>query len=100
VRSTDFFKKDFMTTADIQESSPVGSLLSRTIRSSAWTVSGFGVSQIIRLTANLVLTRLLVPEMFGLMTLVSTFIAGLHMFPISGSGRRSFRAPMARSRVS
>src|SRR5262249_28966814 len=59
------------------QSKPHGSLFSRAVRSSGWTIGGFGTSQAVRLAANLVLTRLLMPEMFGLMTLVSTFIAGL-----------------------
>lgn len=52
----------------------------RLARSSAWTTLGYGLSQAIRLASNLILTRLLFPEAFGLMALVTVFIVGLAMF--------------------
>jgi len=50
------------------------------IRGTVWTLLGYGMSQCLRLGANLCLTRLLVPEMFGLMALVNVFILGLTLF--------------------
>lgn len=50
------------------------------IRGTIWTVVSYGISQIIRFGSNLILTRLLAPELFGLMTLVTIFIVGLHLF--------------------
>lgn len=50
------------------------------IRGTVWTLMGYGSSQCLRLGANLCLTRLLVPEMFGLMGLVNVFILGLILF--------------------
>lgn len=41
---------------------------------------GYGLSQGLRLGGNLILTRLLTPEAFGLMALVQTFLIGLQMF--------------------
>lgn len=41
---------------------------------------GFGGQNILRLISNLILTRLLFPEAFGLMALVQVFLAGLMMF--------------------
>ncbi|XQQ05791.1 MAG: oligosaccharide flippase family protein [Leptolyngbya sp. IPPAS B-1204] len=55
-------------------------LKQRAIRGSIWTFLGYGSSQILRLGGNLVLTRLLFPEAFGLMALVQTFLTGLQMF--------------------
>jgi len=52
----------------------------------AWTVFGYGFSQGVRLVGNLVLTRLLVPELFGLMALIQTFITGLNLFSDVGIG--------------
>ncbi|MEM9433527.1 MAG: oligosaccharide flippase family protein [Pseudomonadota bacterium] len=52
----------------------------RTLRGTALSVLGFGGSQFIRLASNLVLTRLLFPEVFGLMALIQVFIVGLGMF--------------------
>lgn len=43
-------------------------------------MAGHGTSLLIRLGSNLILTRLLFPEAFGLMALVYAFLAGLAMF--------------------
>ncbi len=49
------------------------SLFKRVIRGSIWTIGGHGASQIIRLASNLIISRLLFPEAFGLMALVTPF---------------------------
>ena len=56
------------------------SLMARALRSSMLTVGGFGAAQVMRLASNLILTRLLFPEAFGLMALVSVFMMGLQQF--------------------
>lgn len=56
------------------------SLKSRAIRGSLWTLGGYGTSQLLRFASNLILTRLLFPEAFGLMSLVHIFLQGLEMF--------------------
>ncbi len=56
------------------------------IRGAVWTLIGYGLSKGLRLGANLILTRLLVPEMFGLMALVNVFIMGLTLFSDIGIG--------------
>jgi O-antigen/teichoic acid export membrane protein len=61
-------------------------LRKQAIRGTIWTISGYGLSQILRLGSNLFLTHLLAPEIFGFMALVSTFIAGLHLFSDIGVG--------------
>jgi O-antigen/teichoic acid export membrane protein len=58
------------------------------VQASLFTVAGFSVSQIVRFTSNLILTRLLVPEMFGVMALCMVFIAAFIMF--SDTGIRQF----------
>jgi O-antigen/teichoic acid export membrane protein len=45
-----------------------------------WVVLGSGGSQFLRFVNNLILTRLLSPELFGLMAIVSTFLIGLNQF--------------------
>lgn len=50
------------------------------LRGTFWTVASYGTSQILRFGSNLVLTRLLFPEIFGLMSLAYVFITGLHLF--------------------
>lgn len=37
----------------------------------AWSIAGHGVSQVIRLGSSLIMTRLLVPEMFGVMAIAA-----------------------------
>ncbi|MEO0322257.1 MAG: oligosaccharide flippase family protein [Myxococcota bacterium] len=49
-------------------------------RAVVWIVLGFGGAQVLRLLSSLVLTRLLVPEVYGLMELVFAFIVALHLF--------------------
>jgi len=50
------------------------------IRGATWTLIGYGTSQILRFGSNLILTHLLVPKLFGLMSLVNVLISGLHLF--------------------
>lgn len=57
------------------------------IRGSLWTLVGYGASQILRFGNSLILTRLLAPELFGLMALVNVFIIGLHLFSDIGVGQ-------------
>ena len=61
-------------------------LMARAFRSAAITVLGFGASQAIRLASNLILTRLLFPEAFGMMAIVGVFLIGLAMFSDVGVG--------------
>ena len=49
------------------------------VRASTWTIAGHGGAQLIRLASNLVLTRLLFPEAFGIMALVWMVMFGLEM---------------------
>ncbi|WP_371227889.1 oligosaccharide flippase family protein [Roseovarius sp. 2305UL8-3] len=61
-------------------------LFARVLRSSSWLVLGYGTSQFLRLLSNLILARLLFPEAFGLMALVSVVTVGLMMFSDVGIG--------------
>ena len=57
------------------------------IRGTIWTIAGYGAGQVLRFGTNLILTRLLSPDVFGLMALVYTFITGLHLFSDIGIGQ-------------
>ncbi len=59
----------------------------RALRSSMLTVLGYGGSQALRLASNLILTRLLFPEAFGVMSLVWVFLQGLSNFSDMGVGQ-------------
>lgn len=56
------------------------SLKQRAISSGSWVLAGHVSSQGLRLVSNLILTRLLVPDMFGVMALVTVFMMGVGMF--------------------
>ncbi|KAA0920369.1 oligosaccharide flippase family protein [Aquicoccus porphyridii] len=56
------------------------SVVARAARSAGLTIFGFGTSQVLRLASNLILTRLLFPEAFGTMALISVFLMGLNQF--------------------
>lgn len=51
-----------------------------------WSIGAYFVSQGLRLAGNLLLTRLLLPEAFGVMALVSVFLMGLSLFSDIGAG--------------
>jgi O-antigen/teichoic acid export membrane protein len=55
-------------------------LRARALRGSGLTIVEFGTQNLLRLLSNLVLTRLLFPEAFGLMALLSVVMTGLAMF--------------------
>ena len=65
---------------------PAGSLRQRAVRGSIFTAGGHGASIVLRLGSNLILTRLLAPDLFGLMALVNIFLQGLTMFSDLGIG--------------
>lgn len=52
----------------------------------AWITFGYGVSQLLRLSSNLILAHLLAPNYFGLMAIVNVFLIGLAMFSDVGIG--------------
>ena len=56
------------------------SLNARFMRGSMFTLGGYAMGQFLRLASNLILTRLLFPEAFGLMALVAVIMQGLAMF--------------------
>lgn len=69
------------------------SLKQRVFGSGSWALSGYVVSQALRFGGNLVLTRLLFPEAFGLMTLVTALMVGATMMTDIGIGPGVVRDP-------
>ncbi len=59
---------------------PTEGLKKRALRGTLMTLTGFGGSNLLRLSSNMILTRILFPEAFGLMALVGVFMGGLQMF--------------------
>jgi O-antigen/teichoic acid export membrane protein len=71
----------------------VQGLFGRALRGGALTAGSYAITQGLRLASNLILTRLLFPEAFGVMTLVSVFLVGLAMFSDVGVGPAISRHP-------
>lgn len=61
-------------------------LFARALRGSMLTAGSYAFGQALRLVSNLILTRLLYPEAFGLMALVNVVLIGLAMFSDVGVG--------------
>lgn len=59
-------------------------LRGRSVRSSLFTLLNVGSENLLRLAGNLLLTRILFPEAFGIMALVQVVMAGLKMFSDTG----------------
>ena len=55
------------------------SLRSKVIGGTLWSTGGFVVARLVRLASSLILTRLLFPEVFGLMALVNVIVMGFVM---------------------
>lgn len=60
------------------------SLKDRAFSGAIITAGGFGLQKFVQLASNLILTRLLFPEAFGLMALVNVFIIGVQMLSDTG----------------
>lgn len=69
------------------------SLSARAVQSSAWVVVAFAGQRGLQFVSNLVLTRLLFPEAFGMMALASVFMVGLAMFSDIGLKPAIIRDP-------
>ena len=61
-------------------------LESAAIRATFWTVMDYGCSMALRVVNSVVLTRLLMPESFGLMALVATLVVGISLMSDIGLG--------------
>src|SRR6185436_2188039 len=68
------------------------SLKALVVKGAAWTFTGHAASQLIRLASSLILTRLLFPEAFGVMSLVWMVTYGLEMLSDAGLGPSIIRS--------
>ena len=59
----------------------------------AWTLGGYGVAQVIRFATSMVVTRLLVPELFAIMLIVNTVRTGTELLSDIGIGQSVIRSP-------
>lgn len=58
-----------------------------------WSILELVAGQVLRLVSNLIMTRLLLPEAFGVMTMVTTLHVGLILFSDIGIGTSIVRSP-------
>ena len=65
------------------------------IRGTVWTVGAFGVGQLFRLITNVVLARLLAPELFGIMVIVNGIRIGIELVSDVGIGQNIVHNPNA-----
>jgi O-antigen/teichoic acid export membrane protein len=70
-------------------------LAARVGRASFWSLFAFGGRYTIKLGSNLALTRLLSPEIFGLMALAQVFLHGMNMFSDVGTRASVIRSDRA-----
>jgi O-antigen/teichoic acid export membrane protein len=57
------------------------------LKGAIWTIGGYGLGQLVRLATNIVLARLLAPELFGLMLIVNSLRTGLELLSDVGIGQ-------------
>lgn len=67
-------------------SNNIPTLRQRILQAGSWTLAGYGLSQVLRLGGNLILTRLLFPEAFGLMAIFQAVNYGVLMLSDVGIG--------------
>jgi O-antigen/teichoic acid export membrane protein len=75
------------------------SLKQRVFRASAWAIGGFAGAQIMRLAGSLIMTRLLVPEMFGVMAIAFVFMTGLTMLSDVGLAQNIIQSQRGEDRA-
>lgn len=76
-----------------------GELAEKAARGTAFIFIGQVVSQAIRLASNLILTRLLLPDAFGLMALVIAVSTGLQLISDVGISQGIIRSPRGEERA-
>jgi O-antigen/teichoic acid export membrane protein len=73
--------------------SAAGSLRRRAIWAGAWNIGALVASQVMRLGGNLLVARLLVPEMFGMMVIATTVSVLLHLLSDVGLRQNIIQSP-------
>src|SRR5579862_4484729 len=65
---------------ELDESSPFRSLESKAVRGTYFVTISYGLALVLRLVSNVILSHMFAPELFGVLTLVTTIITGLYLF--------------------
>src|SRR5260370_12368466 len=64
----------------------------RVMKAGVWRIAGYGINLAIRFGTNLLMTRVLAPEMFGVMAVASMIMVGLSMFSDIGLRQNVFQS--------
>lgn len=64
-----------------------------------WTTIGYGATQAMRLLSTIVLTRLLAPELFGVMVLLTSLRVGIELFTDLGIGQSVIASRRTREEI-
>jgi O-antigen/teichoic acid export membrane protein len=83
---------DDIPASDDSDAAPRPSMRRLALRGSMWILFGYGGGLVLRIASNLILTRLLFPEAFGISAIVGLFQAGLEMFSDIGVGPNIIRS--------
>ena len=76
------------------QSAELSNRVRKAVHGSAWTLAGYGASQVLRLVTQIVLARVLLgPAAFGLVALVNVFLSGLEMLSDLGIGMDVIQHP-------
>ena len=72
--------------AQVAASGPTVALEAKALKATFWMVTDYACSMGLRVVSSMVLTRLLMPESFGLITLVTTLVMGISLVSDIGLG--------------
>lgn len=72
---------------------PLSSRVFLAVRGSTWTVAGYGGSQLLRFTVQIVLAHVLAPTAFGAVALATVFLSGLELLSDLGIGMDVIQHP-------
>jgi O-antigen/teichoic acid export membrane protein len=68
------------------------------LRGTAWTVGAYGITTGLRFLSNVILSRLVVPEVFGVMLVINTLRAGIELLSDVGIGQNIVHNPSGENR--
>lgn len=71
---------------------------SKVSQSALWTFLGFGGSTFLRMVSSLILTRIFMPEIFGLMAIVTAIMIGVALFSDLGISTSIVQNPKGKSK--
>lgn len=85
---------------ELDETSRFRSLESTAVRGTYFVTISYGVALALRLVSNVVLSHMFAPDLFGVLTLVTTIITGLYLFSHIGLQDSIIQTRAATSRSS